>query len=40
MKTVFSKLDHLLKPFKSWVKDLFEKPDDNDPYRNDPYIIL
>jgi len=41
MKTVYKKLHtHILKPVKDWVKKFWDKGDDNDPYQNNPYVIL
>ncbi len=41
MKTVFAKLDsYMLKPIKGWLKKFWDKGDDNDPYRDNPCVIL
>ncbi len=41
MKTVIAKFNsHLLKPIKAWLKKFWDKGDDNDPYHNNPCVIL
>lgn len=41
MKIVFKKLNnHILKPAKDWLRKFWDKGDDNDPYGNNPYVIL
>ncbi|MGN6495473.1 MAG: hypothetical protein ACTHLE_26025 [Agriterribacter sp.] len=41
MKTVLRKLDQTLaKPLRKWVNQFFNKRNDDDPFGNNPCIIL
>lgn len=41
MKTFLTKFDsRVWKPVREWMRKFWDKGDDNDPYGNNPYVIL